>query len=71
MNAERIQKAEKLVAEGKKHLSTGLFKWKPDVDSAIECFDKGKLIFFRLQYVRQQKSSLGVHIFSFFLHCIL
>ena len=46
MNAERIQKAEKLVAEGKKHLSTGLFKWKPDVDSAIECFDKGKLIFF-------------------------
>ena len=43
MNAERIQNAEKLVAEGKKHLSTGLFKWKPDVDSAIECFDKGKI----------------------------
>ena len=61
MNAERIQKAEKLVAEGKKHLSTGLFKWKPDVDSAIECFDKGKLIFF----VLKQKTLCNVFNLNF------
>ena len=41
MNTNRIQKAEQLIAEGEKHLKTSLFKWTPDTDSAIECFDKG------------------------------
>ena len=41
MNAQRIQKAEQLIAEGEKHLKTSLFKWTPDIDSAIEAFDKG------------------------------
>ena len=42
MNAKRIQDAEKLVKKGEEHLKTSMFKWTPDVDSAIECFDKGK-----------------------------
>ena len=42
MNAQRIQKAEQLIAEGEKHLKTTLFKWTPDIDSAIEAFDKGE-----------------------------
>ena len=41
MNAKRIQDAEKLVKKGDEHLKTTMFKWQPDVDSAIECFDKG------------------------------
>ena len=41
MNAKRIQDAEKLVKKGEEHLKTTMFKWTPDVDSAIECFDKG------------------------------
>ena len=41
MNAKRIQDAEKLVKKGEDHLKTGLFKWSPDLDSAIDCFDKG------------------------------
>ena len=41
MNTKRIQDAEKLVKKGEEHLKTGLFKWTPDIDSAIECFDKG------------------------------
>ena len=41
MNTKRIQDAEKLVKKGEEHLKTGLFKWSPDIDSAIECFDKG------------------------------
>ena len=41
MNAKRIQDAEKLVKKGEEHLKTSMFKWTPDVDSAIECFDKG------------------------------
>ena len=45
MNAKRIQDAEKLVKKGDEHLKTTMFKWQPDVDSAIECFDKG--FFFR------------------------
>ena len=43
MNTKRIQDAEKLVKKGEEHLKTGLFKWSPDIDSAIECFDKGNL----------------------------
>ena len=43
MNTKRIQDAEKLVKKGEEHLKTGLFKWSPDIDSAIECFDKGKI----------------------------
>ena len=42
MNAKRIQDAEKLVKKGEEHLKTSMFKWTPDVDSAIECFDKGQ-----------------------------
>ena len=45
MNTKRIQDAEKLVKKGEEHLKTGLFKWSPDIDSAIECFDKGNLGF--------------------------
>jgi len=45
MNAKRIQDAEKLVKKGDEHLKTTMFKWQPDVDSAIECFDKAIIQF--------------------------
>jgi len=45
MNAQRIQKAEQLIAEGEKHLKTTLFKWSPDVESAVESFDKAAIQF--------------------------
>ena len=45
MNAKRIEDAQKLVKKGEEHLKTGIFKWSPDIDSAIECFDKGLCLF--------------------------
>ena len=50
MNAKRIQDAEKLVKKGEEHLKTSMFKWTPDVDSAIECFDKGTHFFKRKSF---------------------
>ena len=53
MNTKRIQDAEKLVKKGEEHLKTGLFKWSPDIDSAIECFDKGEF-FIEFQNFRSE-----------------
>jgi hypothetical protein len=36
----KIKEAEDHVREGEKYLKTSFFKWKPDLDSAIDEFDK-------------------------------
>jgi hypothetical protein len=36
----KIKEAEDRVKQGEKYLKTSLTKWKPDLDSAIEEFDK-------------------------------
>ena len=36
----KIKEAEDHVKQGEKYLKTSLTKWKPDIDSAIEEFDK-------------------------------
>lgn len=36
----KIQEAEEHVRQGEKSLKTSLTKWKPDLDSAIERFEK-------------------------------
>uniref|UniRef100_H2YEB5 Gamma-soluble NSF attachment protein n=1 Tax=Ciona savignyi TaxID=51511 RepID=H2YEB5_CIOSA len=35
--------ADNLFKEGEKHLKTGFFKWRPDFDSAADCFQKSAL----------------------------
>ncbi|XP_026690838.2 gamma-soluble NSF attachment protein [Ciona intestinalis] len=37
--------ADRLVQEGEKHLKTGFFKWRPDFDSAADCFQKAGLAY--------------------------
>ena len=63
MNTKRIQDAEKLVKKGEEHLKTGLFKWSPDIDSAIECFDKGEF-FIEFQNFRLENFFLIVLVFQ-------
>jgi tetratricopeptide (TPR) repeat protein len=36
----KIKEAEEHIKQGEKYLKTSLTKWKPDVDSAIDEFDK-------------------------------
>jgi gamma-soluble NSF attachment protein len=36
----KIKEAEEHVKQGEKYLKTTLTKWKPDIDSAVEQFDK-------------------------------
>ena len=36
----KIKEAEEHVKQGEKYMKTSLTKWKPDVDSAIDEFDK-------------------------------
>jgi hypothetical protein len=36
----KLQEAEDRVRKGEKHLKTSLTKWKPDIDAAIDEFDK-------------------------------
>ena len=40
-NYERKTNPRRRETDETGHLKTGMFKWTPDVDSAIECFDKG------------------------------
>ena len=63
MNTKRIQDAEKLVKKGEEHLKTGLFKWSPDIDSAIECFDKG--YFSKIFRIRVKISVLEIFACNF------
>jgi len=41
----KILEAERLVAEGEKHLQTGFFKWRADFDSAAPCFEKAAVTY--------------------------
>jgi hypothetical protein len=45
MSANRVQAAERLIAEAEKHMKTSFIalKFSPDVDSAIEAYDKGAI----------------------------
>lgn len=36
----KVKEAEEHIKQGEKHLKTSLTKWKPDLDSAIDEFDK-------------------------------
>lgn len=36
----KIREAEEHVKQGEKYMKTSLMKWKPDLDSAIDEFDK-------------------------------
>ena len=68
MNTKRIQDAEKLVKKGEEHLKTGLFKWSPDIDSAIECFDKGDFPKFSKTFPSLGKNIDSRNFCSYFFH---
>lgn len=40
-SAAKVKEAQDHVKQGEKHLKTSFTKWKPDLDSAIDEFDKG------------------------------
>ena len=52
MSANRVQAAERLIAEAEKHMKTSFIalKFSPDVDSAIEAYDKGDILYFFVSY---------------------
>ena len=54
MSANRVQAAERLIAEAEKHMKTSFIalKFSPDVDSAIEAYDKGDILYFFLFLIR-------------------
>jgi len=61
MSANRVQAAERLIAEAEKHMKTSFIalKFSPDVDSAIEAYDKAAI---QLKNASEYKRAIEVYL---------